>query len=192
MRKHAFEQLRPHLQQGEVLLWCGRPVRGFPISGGIIVLGAVLLFVTWIWIIVIRAAIADGADRLPILILMSLVGCFVWSSVILGKLRYERSAYGVTDRRVIVADSLLGRSVKDIAYWRLSDVKLSGSRDFGTVRCARSSMSWKDQGKPGRVAYPALFRRIIDAGLVHDLIIEQCQRTLGPKSPVPALRWSQD
>jgi hypothetical protein len=37
-------------------------------------------------------------------------------------------------------------------------------------------MAWKDQSEPGRIAHPALFRRIADAGTAYDLIVERCAR----------------
>jgi hypothetical protein len=176
MSKHAHEQLAPHLHQGETLLWCGRPVKGFRISAGTFPMGVVLLIVSFIWLAVVRRAFEEGGDEWVGATFFTLTAAAFWLPPLTNKLRLRRAVYGVTDRRVIIADSVFNHSARSIDYGKLYDVQLIGSRELGTIHCSRKSMAWKDQSEPGRIAHPALFRRISDAGTAYDLIVERCAR----------------
>jgi hypothetical protein len=176
MGKQAHEQLRPYLLPGETLLWSGRPAKH---RAETILLTVVAVATSCVWLIVLRSALVGGGGTWVGLFVLSILGFVAWKAVVNSWTGVARTAYGVTERRVLIVEPGLGTVVKSIDYWHLRAVQRSGRPEFGTIRCARSSMPWKNQDRPGRVAHPALFRRITEASAVHDLILEQQNRLSG-------------
>jgi len=179
VKKQTHELLKPHLLPSESLLWCGRPRRRTGLAWQDIPLGVVLVVVSTVWAILIARALAEGGARWPLAVTVSIILVVLCRGVLLERLGLKRAAYGVTNERVIIVEPGLRDVAKSIGYYQLHGVLLTGTPEFGTIRCSRDSMAWKNQNRPGRVSHPALFRRIYGAGAVRDLILEQQIQRLG-------------
>jgi len=175
------EQLRPHLDPGEKLLWSGRPVQG-PVFTAT---DFYYLPFSIVWLGLLLTAFARRMPPDPTSQLI--VPCFIALGVYMLVGRYftdwfYRSGviYGVTDRRAIILSSRLGHSIKSIDLASVSGLKLDERRDgHGTIAFGDQQSYWYRQPvRPAWGAGPQFFR-IADTRRVFRVLHEAMQRQKG-------------
>lgn len=167
--------VREQLSPGERLLWSGVPVQGLRLQGIDAVLIPFSLFVgasaiLWEWLVISRGAplffVLLGA---PVVLLGAhlVAGRFVWDAY-----RRRRTAYGVTDQRVVIVVSAWSARVTTLPLRNITDMTLSEGGGRGSIRFGSlpTSASWlAGAAWPGAPAIPML-DAIGDVRHVHELI----------------------
>lgn len=186
-------EITRELDSDEKLLWSGRPRHGilfrsydiFMIPFSIFWLGFAIF-----WMVGASGALwaSDGESEVTsfnyIFPLFGLPFVAIGLYMAIGrfwvdKAMREKTAYGVTNQRVIIRSGLFSRSVQSLNLRTLSDVSLKEKNDgSGTVNLGPSNpmygmfegMNWW----PGMVQYqPPSFDSIPDAKSVYNIIREQ-------------------
>src|SRR2546422_2881268 len=106
------DELRPHLDRGEKLIWAGRPAQG-------VVFTAMDLFlvpfsVVWLGLVVMGYRSVLGMEMTVIImgVLFTCVGIYIVVGRFVADWLYRsRLIYGVTDRRAMIVSRMLGPSV---------------------------------------------------------------------------------
>lgn len=133
----AEQELTKQLGAGERLLWTGTPRHGMLFRGTDVFL--VPMSLLWAGFVVFwtLSVMRSGARMFFVLwgIPFVLMGVnLVFGRFIVDKALRERTAYGLTDRRVIILSGLFARSVKSLQLRTLSDVTLDERTDGrGTI-----------------------------------------------------------
>ncbi|MEA2511420.1 MAG: hypothetical protein QOJ59_907 [Thermomicrobiales bacterium] len=176
MPTSAYEQIRTELLPGERLLWSGRPRGGIRVQGqdGCLV-PFMLLWMSIPTLAIVNMFAEDDLSPVAIVLLPFLfIGFYVLIGDRLLDARYRsKTAYGLTDRRVIVVDGLLHRQTQSLPLDALSDITLHERADrSGTITCTSPSGFLYKKNKRGETVARPLFRIVVDVRHVHDLLLE--------------------
>ena len=131
----AYTLLRPYLQDGEEVLWCGKPYTSVPYRPN----PAILLFsIFWLGFAVfwtVTASVAGGAFGLFGLPFVG-VGCFLLYNAFFGQVKQmKRTTYAVTDRRaIILTERRGGVDCTEFPFANMGRVSLVSVRgEVGTI-----------------------------------------------------------
>jgi hypothetical protein len=132
----AATALASHLMNGERLLWSGRPRQGLLLRpADALLIPASLL---WCALTVFLAATALRSGAPPARSFIALVFVAVGLYMVVGRFLVDAwlragTAYGVTDRRVLIASHGLGGRVKSLGARAITDLTVSEDRRGGGV-----------------------------------------------------------
>lgn len=155
----AEREIRDCLEANERLLWSGVPIQGFALhrSDAFYIPFSVIIAGIFVFVLVIAATSSQEVPA-PILILLLLVALYlVLGRFPIDKAVRESTAYGLTDRRVIIVSRFPFRRVRTLSLKKVTDLTLEetangrGTITFG-VRPSRIAMSFGPfaPGAPGR------------------------------------------
>jgi len=179
MWRETESQIEHELGDGERLLWSGKPRQGIVFrSFDVFVIPFSLMWSGFVVFAVVNALSSDSPPFLVLwLIPFVLAGLYIlFGRFIVDAMRRERTAYGVTDQRVIIISGYFSRRVQSLNLGTLSDLSLSEKRNrSGTITFGPShpmSSMW-GYGWPswaGAGHSTSMFETIEDAREVYDLI----------------------
>jgi hypothetical protein len=178
-------EIRRHLDSGERLIWTGAPKQGLVLrSSDTLMIPFSLLWggfaMVWEFGALRSGGLLFGLWGIPFVLigLYMIVGRFFADARI-----RANTAYGLTDRRVIIISGLFSPTSQSLPLRTLAEVSLRQTGDrSGTILLGRTSpfgfwpvgMAW-----PGASQYrPPTFEMIRDPKRVHDQILA-AQRALG-------------
>lgn len=127
--------LRPYLQDGEEVLWTGKPYASTPFVPNI---GTVIFSIFWLGFALFwtaGASLAGGFFGLFGLPFIG-VGCFLLYSTLFGQKRqYQKTLYAVTDRRaIILVEGRHGVNCTEFSFATMQNVTMSAVRgEAGTI-----------------------------------------------------------
>ena len=135
--EQAEREITTQLESGERLVWSGMPPQGLLLRGSDVFL--IPFSLLWcgfaiVWetgVLMSKAPLFFALWGVPFV----LIGVyFVAGRFVVDARQRSRTAYGVTDRRVIITSGLLSRNVKSLMLKTLTDVTLSERTDgTGTI-----------------------------------------------------------
>lgn len=161
-------RVRTELVSGEQLLWSGRPRRGLRLRK----VDALLIPFSLIWCGVLGLAGADAAEAgagwyLLAFTPLVLIGLYLLvGHVVLDAWRRERTVYGLTDCRALIAGGLLRRRVTSFPLATVPFVHLRAGPDGRGTISFGAAEGWSIGGKDVASA----FVMVDDARRVHALI----------------------
>jgi hypothetical protein len=170
---------RPHLEEGERILWIGRPIPRhyarlwIPIA---IMVGIPFALVALGGIGMALPALAAGktgsATIQPAVFGLPLLAAAVGllGSPIFMAFRATRTTYAVTDRRALIVTTGLGRSVQSFAPGDMADVRAIELTDgCGCVFFARRSQQTRFGVSSRSIGFDSIRDFLLVEGLVRDL-----------------------
>ena len=167
------------LRSGERLLWQGRPRGGIRLRAiDLYLIPFSLVWCGFILFMAVATLLGAKADPVARFVLIPFVAIGLY--MLLGRffvdaIRRKNTAYGVTDRRAIIAVDFFGRKVQSINLRALPEVSLtaksdgSGTITFGAVQ----SLSWGRYNPWTGGSSQSAFEMIEDVRRVSDLIDKQ-------------------
>lgn len=176
MTKSLQSELRPHLQNGENLLWTGKPKNGIVFRQADIFL--IPFSILWcgfavFWVIMALQAGLFALFGIPFVI----VGLFlVFGRFIIDSKQRKNTTYGLTEDRIIIKSGITSKKVKSLNIKTLSDIEYSEKSDgSGTISFGSKNpmMIWGDGMNwwPGMKSNPQL-DLIPNVGKVYSQIIQ--------------------
>ncbi len=178
MNRRDFDELRELLLQNERLIWSGHPRRG--IFVGVNQLLAIVIGVIAISIPVIITLLNFGLFRGPKvggIIVLFIVWYLAYSIVIkriFDAVHRRFTVYGLTDRRAIIITGIVNRHARSVRLNTLSTIELMERSDrLGTIRCISRADGWYRKNRRKEIKPIPLFRAIVDARHVHDLLVDR-------------------
>jgi hypothetical protein len=170
----VYDRIRGELKPGERLLWCGRPRGGIRVGVGEVLPGFLFLVFTVF-------AIAGGA-YIMVPFGIGLLTYLAYKTIVHDPRRRSATAYGLTDRRVIVIESWPVRQVTRLPLRVLTDITLKEREDrSGTIACFVTDPDLQKRNKRGEAVAGSLFRMIVDARHVYDLLRDARARCAAPR-----------
>jgi hypothetical protein len=141
----AEQAIAQELDANERLLWAGVPRQGFTLRGS----DAFMIPFSLMWGgFAIFWETAVVGSKAPIFFMLwgipfVLMGLYImFGRFFVDAWQRGATAYGITDRRVVISSGLLSRNVKSVALRTMSDVALSERRDgSGTIQFG-SAPAW--------------------------------------------------
>ncbi|MGH2558707.1 MAG: hypothetical protein ACRDJH_06555 [Thermomicrobiales bacterium] len=174
MSASVYDRIRAEIVPGERLLWCGRPRGGIHFKREDIFL--TLFFLVWTGFS-LTAVISFVSRREGVIVvpaLFALVGLYM----LVGRYpvdawRRSTTAYGLTNRRAIIVHGLFGPDVRSLPLHTLAEITLRERCDrSGTITCLGNTPAWHRTNNQGMPKKGSLFRMIVDARHVHDLLLD--------------------
>jgi hypothetical protein len=148
------------LDEGESVLWTGRPSSLAYVFGGLVVtapLGLIAVGSALSWTRGERiAALPLWAQALLVLVLVFAVHMLILRPL-LGLHIARRTAYAITDRRALVVCDVLGGRVQELRHDQGELIAIRGPRDFGKIQFGRTASSSVDVLLFGRAAIPGFY-----------------------------------
>lgn len=176
----AYERVAGKLVIGERLLWCGRPVTGFRLRRQNLLRALPILGVLGVLLVVIVVLLdhgENGAVIVPSLIVFMLVYSLIWRAFVEDR-RRGRSAYGITDRRVIIINDPKDQRNWSLPLGSLSEITLRERKDrSGSIVCFSTGSLWNRQNKRNETVPRPLFVAIVDVRHIHDMLQDARTRT---------------
>ena len=131
----SYTLLRPYLQDGEELLWAGKPFTSVPYRPSFSVLVFSIFWLGFALFWTVGATEADGAFGLFGLPFIG-VGCFLFYKQFIGiSKQMKKTYYAVTDRRaIILTETRHGVHCTEFAFANMTNVTLTSVRgNVGTI-----------------------------------------------------------
>jgi hypothetical protein len=167
----AEDELRPHLDSGEKLLWAGRPAQGIVLTLRWQDAYFIPFVAVWLYVAVFSP---------PHLLFIGVVICLVSGRLFANLWYRSRLIYGVTDRRSIILSGMPRRSVQSIYFSSLITLNLEERRDrSGTIYFGEDwdPRYYDPEFDPRRDG--TQFFRIADAKRVFTILQKAIQRKRG-------------
>jgi hypothetical protein len=167
-----FELILSELVPMETLLWSGRPSRRIRVRWQQAIMG--LVFAT-IACLVVAIAVAAGEY-----IVLIFIGFFLLAALsnpvndaVLDPWRRRKTVYALTDRRALVIDGLFAQQAQSFPLPSSTVLTLREGREgSGTIYCSSTEGYCYKKNKRGQLVPRPLFRMIVDARHVYDLMRE--------------------
>lgn len=185
MPSNRYRVIRRALQPDERLLWSGSP------RGGVLLKRSHRVFIAFLVIVVLIVGGCLATGRLipaPLVICIPfiVIGLFtVLDGFLFDPRRRSRTAYALTDRRVLKIEGVNCPEITALPLGSLSKIELTERRaGSGTIWCLSPHDRWP---KTNRRNLPKPhFRLIVDARHVHALLLEARAATFaGPGQAAP-------
>jgi hypothetical protein len=183
-----FSMLRSQLKQGERLLWSGYPRRGihlrFSQRLAIIVLPIVAAALALLTFVTILIAKNGPHGALFIIAIFWFSALSVGFEKVIDALRRRNMFYGLTQYRAIIVEGLFEQRIRSIQLATLTEITLNERADqTGTIRGKSLPDQWFRKNNRGEEKPLPLFKLIVDARHVHDLILDlrRCHEVQGDK-----------
>lgn len=174
------DELRPHLERGEKLLWAGRPVQGVAFT----LMDWYLIPFSVVWLGMVLRSLGPGlsAQTDPMIgavgVLFVAIGIYILVGRYIADWLYRSHLiYGVTDRRAIIVSGMFGLAVQTIDFTSLGGLKLeerpdgSGTISFGTQMPYRNRQQLHASWGVGNQ-----FFRVQDVKIVYAIVRDAMQR----------------
>jgi hypothetical protein len=174
------DELRPHLERGEKLLWAGRPVQGIVIT----LMDWYLIPFSVVWLGILLRSLGPGlrAQTDPIIGAMGVLFVAIGVYILVGRyiadwLYRSRLIYGVTDRRAIIVSGMFGLGVQTIEFSSLGGLKFEERGDgSGTISFGNQMPYWHRQQLHASWGVGNQFFRVQDVKNVYAIVRDAMQR----------------
>jgi hypothetical protein len=170
-------ELKPHLDEGERLIWAGRPAQGIQFRRADVFLIPFSLLWSGFAFFWEYSVLLHGPS---FFVLWGIPFCLIGVYITIGRFFVDatarsRTCYAITDERILIIEGILRRNVRTLPLKNLSEIALeNGGGETGTIRFATPpfAQGWTyNSSWPGsqRDAVPH-FDMIEDAKKVYSLI----------------------
>ncbi len=175
MTRDGYELLKREIQSGERLLWTGRPRQGVLISRSmpVEILSTLLLLVVPLLLVALSISAHAYSVAVVIALFFLVVAKDTITDSLLDPLERKHLYYGLTDRRAIICDTRGHGTTLSVRISMMTEVALVGSGTHSnTIVCVNLSDSWYRRNDRGEIRRVPLFRNIVEARLVYQLLLE--------------------
>jgi hypothetical protein len=177
----AEDELRPHLDRGEKLLWAGQPTQGMVFTA----MDWYYIPFSAVWLGLVfhvfgRTTRSEPAFWLVALLFITVGLYFLVGRFLIDWLYRSRLIYGITDRRAIIVSSLLKPSVRSIDFSSLTGLKLEERGDgSGTISFGDQPLYGYGQQFPPSWGVGSQFFRVADVKKVYAIVRDVTRRLKG-------------
>ena len=175
------DELRPHLDRGEKLLWAGRPAQGIVFMA----MDLYLVPFSIVWLGIVLQIFGQAKQTDPMSGLMGVLFVGVGLYMLLGRyivdwFHRSRMIYGLTDRRAIIMSGMATRSMQSIDFSSLNGLKLEERGDgSGTISFGEQPPYWYRQQFHASLGSGTQFFRVADVKKVYGIVRDAMQRQKG-------------